>query len=351
MAGLAASGVSQAGSVASGAVAGPPSATPDTRLAVEAARLSIAMTATAQAGRDSQSTLAAVANAANITATAYMYGIAGTREAATQQAMGATQTALPPMQTQDAWSTSVRGTETQSAITQGMIDDAATRVAAEADSYTVRQNAIEHENWRQWIYTGGALVIVLLMVAGVYGLFEMGRLFIQAQADGVKAVDRADAQARLIKANAEAERIYAEIRVRARERELRELAARNVPQERTEVVEDEAPDLIDYEAIDALNQSVVEFIEWCAKAHPQKWQGTTIPTEEQLTAIGLKGGGTRGRITKLLKAAGHIKAEQGRGKTTDLTTFGTLEELHRAFAQGRARVYATALPVELPTAA
>lgn len=351
MTGAAASGVSEVGQSASVAVVLPPSATPDTRLAQTQSAAAVGLTATAQAGHDAQSTLAAVANAANITATAYMYNIVGTREAATQQSMSATQTALPPMQTQDTWSTQTRATQTQDAITQGMIDKAATRVAEQADAYEVRKNAIWHEDVRQWIYTAGAALVVLLVVAGVYGLFEMGRLYIKAQADGVKAVDRAQADAARTRAEADAAMIYANIerqkeraiedaRERARKRELDELAARNVGADRVEVVDEP-----DFDRVEDFGATVLEFLVEASKING--WTSDTIPTADELG-----GNGTRGRVVKALTAKGLIDSKPGpRGYTRLKGEYGTLYELRKAIESGREVFYSPALSDELPVAA
>lgn len=301
-----------------------PSATPDTRLAELQAAASIGLTATAQAGIDAQSTLSAVANAADVTATAVMYRAVETQWAATESAMHATQTQEP-----------ISARETQDAKTQGMIDAAATRIAGQADAYTVRRNAIEHENWRQWIFTGAVALLGCVVVGGAYVLVEAGRKLIEAKAEGVNATERARARADDLKAQTdreialgrlalEREKALEATRAAAWERERIERGALSENAQAADAVDDD--DLAEY-APEA--RPVVKFLIQASEKAPDGWRSATIPTARYWG-----GNGTRSRGVELLRRHGLVDAERGEGGETRLVGYRSLWELKHALRVG-----------------
>lgn len=309
----------------------PPTASPmptaDMSLAMTQGALSAAMTQTEQAGIASQRTLAAVADAAAITATSVVYRAVETQVEATAQAMRATQTQEP-----------ISARETQDARTQGMIDAAATRVAGEADAFAVRQNAKQHEDWRQWIYTGAAGILACVIVGGAYYGFVGLRGVVDAQAEGVKAEDRARARAIEIKAEAEAAKVYAEIE---RQKENDRLAQRLNAQyaERVSRLEAQtggttgrgalAPDITGAD-VGEYNQRILTFLGRSAELADDGWDSETIPPQ---SAWG--GNGTRSRGIALLKRHGLVEPSEGADGSTPMRGWDSLGDLARAITGRR----------------
>jgi len=328
-------GVAQAQVVAGQPATVAPTASPmptaDMSLAMTQVALSAAMTQTEQAGIASRSTLAAVADAAAITATSVVYRAVETQVEATAQAMRATQTQEP-----------ISARETQSAETQAMIDAAATRVAGEADAFEIRQNAINQEKNRQFIWTVGAVVIVIAILAGIVVVFAASARFVdkqaEAQAEGHKAEERSKGRALEIKAEAEAARVYADIE---RQRENDRLAQRLNAQyaERVSRLEAQtggttgrgalAPDSTGAD-VGEYNQRILTFLGRSAELADDGWDSETIPPQ---SAWG--GNGTRSRGIALLKRHGLVEPSEGADGSTPIKGWESLGDLARAITGRR----------------